>query len=396
MTEYERWADLSDREATGEMLSEAEREFLERFASEDDLARAESALWNELANLDAASDDAPAQVIADRAVAMVSKKARHPSSRTWFWLAGGAVAAAAAVAVFVSGRGAGGGRSGAVLELALGQVRASGASVERGERIGVGTEVTVADGPACVRLEPKMHACLADGSVVKLTSFGVSQRRLDLLSGRVDVALAPLAPGEHFSVVANGVWSTAVGTAFSVEVLAGGGTETIVHEGKVRVGAEHAGDLVIAHKIGLSGGGVKVEDLGDHTRTETADWKALAQVAERTVEAPIAPPEAARPSVEAPTLEPEPSAAIESPRTDPVRRAAPKVVEAESDTASAVDLLAQARQALRDKRWGDAATSYRSIIGTYPSSPEAHTVLVPLANLEVDRLGQAAAGLKHL
>jgi outer membrane protein assembly factor BamD (BamD/ComL family) len=51
---------------------------------------------------------------------------------------------------------------------------------------------------------------------------------------------------------------------------------------------------------------------------------------------------------------------------------------------------------LREKRWADAATSYRAIVSTYPSSPEAHTVLVPLANLEVDRLGQAAAGLKHL
>lgn len=390
MTEYERWAELSDREATGEVLSEAEREFLARFAAEDELARVESAFWSELGNLGASEDQASAHAIAERAVAAVAKKAQAKRGSAWIWLAG-AVAAAAAAAVLISGRGAGGNGPSAMLELALGQVRAGGALVERGASIGVGTEVTVAGGPACVRLEPKMHVCVADGSVVKLSGFGTSQRRLDLVSGRVDAALAPLPVGEHFSVVAKGVWSTAVGTAFSVEVLANGAVETIVHEGKVRVGGENAGDLVTAHKIGLSQGGVRVEDLGDHGRTETPDWKALGQVAERSVEAPIAPPEPAPTAHEAPAS-PEPSVSNETARVEAVRRAPPKP----ADTASAADLLSQARQALREKRWADAAASYRSIIGTYPSSSEAHTVLVPLANLEVDRLGQASSALKHL
>jgi hypothetical protein len=265
--------------------------------------------------------------------------------------------------------------------------------VEKGAHIDAASDVSVQGGPACLELEPRMHACLREGSVIKLTSLHASVRRLDLISGRVDAALAPLPRGESFSVVANGSWSTAVGTAFSVEVLANGAVETVVHEGKVRVGAEKDGDLVIAHKIGLSQGGVKVEDLGDHTRTETPDWKALGQVAGRSIEAPIvSAPEAPVPPVAEAPADREPSATVGNPsHVEP--KAAPKPAE---PAATAADLLSQARQALREKRWADAATSYRAIVSTYPSSPEAHTVLVPLANLEVDRLGQAAAGIKHL
>lgn len=389
-TEYERWAELSDREATGERLTDADHEFLERFAREDDLARAEAELWNEMANLDTGSDEVSSLRIADRAVEIASKKAPSRSSRTWMWAAGGVVAAAAAGALFISS-----GQSdqkSALLELSLGDVSVAGARVEMGARIGAGKEVTIAHGAACLALEPKMHACFREGSVVKLSTLGAPQRRLDLVSGRVDVALAPLPAGERFSIVANGTWSTAVGTAYSVEVLANGAVETIVHEGKVRVGGENTGDLVIAHKIGLSQGGVKVEDLGDHARTETADWKALSQVAERSIEAPIPVAETpAADTVEAPA-NPEPSVAA-GPSKIEGSRAAPKTIE---PPASAAELLALARQALREKRWADAATSYRSIVGTFPSSPEAHTVLVPLANLEVDRLGQAAQALNHL
>jgi hypothetical protein len=390
MTEYERWAELSDREATGESLSNVDREFLERFAREDEIARAEAALWNDMADLDAGDDEESALRIADRAVEIVSKKAPARSRRTWTWAVGSVVAAAAAGALFIaSGRGE---QPSALLELSLGDVTVGGARVAMGGRIGAGKEVTIAGGAACLALEPRMHACFSDGSVVKLSSLGAPQRRLDLVSGRVDVALAPLPQGERFSVVANGTWSTAVGTAFSVEVLANGAVETIVHEGKVRVGGENSGELVIAHKIGLSQGGVKVEDLGDHARTETADWKALGQVAERSIEAPIPVAEAPTADVEEAPASPEPGVATGPTKVEPPR-AAPKTIE---PPASAAELLALARQALREKRWADAATSYRSIVGSFPSSPEAHTVLVPLANLEVDRLGQAAQGLKHL
>jgi hypothetical protein len=386
MTDYERWAELSDREATGERLSEVDREFLERFAREDEQARAEAALWNEMANLDAGDDEESTFTIADRAVAIVSKKAPARTGRTWTWAVGGVVAAAAAGALFIaSGRSE---QGSALLELSLGDVSVGGERVAVGTRIGAGKEVTIARGAACLALEPRMHACFSEGSVVKLTSIGAPERRLDLVSGRVDVALAPLPNGERFSVVANGTWSTAVGTAFSVEVLANGAVETIVHEGKVRVG----GELVIAHKIGLSQGGVKVEDLGDHARTETADWKALGQVAERSIEAPMPVVETPAANAEEAPANSGPSVANGPTKVEPPR-AAPKAIE---PPASAAELLALARQALREKRWADAASSYSSIVTSFPSSPEAHTVLVPLANLEVDRLGQAAAGLKHL
>src|SRR5262245_34291384 len=149
MTDYERWADLSDREATGEPLSEADRDFLLRFADENDLARAEAALWDRLAALDSPADDGQTRLLADRAVAAVSKKGSR-SSRTWGWLAGGAVAAAAAAALFVAGRGTGGDRRSALLELSAGEVRADGSVVKMGARIEENTRVTIAGGPACL------------------------------------------------------------------------------------------------------------------------------------------------------------------------------------------------------------------------------------------------------
>src|SRR5581483_7156068 len=40
--------------------------------------------------------------------------------------------------------------------------------------------------------------------------------------------------------------------------------------------------------------------------------------------------------------------------------------------------------------------SSRQLIDPFPAAPEAHTVLVSLAKLELDRLGQPAAALQHL
>src|SRR5262249_18415250 len=51
-------------------------------------------------------------------------------------------------------------------------------------------------------------------------------------------------------------------------------------------------------------------------------------------------------------------------------------------------LLAEARTLRREDRWGDAVAAYRTLIKTHPRSSEAHTALVSLGDLLLDRLAQ--------
>jgi hypothetical protein len=253
-----------------------------------------------------------------------------------------------------------------------------------------------------VAVTPTIHTCLASGTKIRLTELERAERRVDLLAGRVAVALFPLPQGERFSIVSEGVWSSAVGTAFSVERLANSTVRTIVHEGKVAVGPEHGAEVVTAHKIGLAESGtVKISPLLEHGSTQTGEWTALGLVAGRSIEAEPLPPNSLEPAA-APEPEALPEAkapaAVPRPVAQAPRTTAPShTVEAPSTPApSATELLGSARQALREQRWSDAASSYSKIVSEYPSSPEAHTVLVPLARLELDRLSRPAAALDHL
>jgi hypothetical protein len=396
---YDRWVDVVDREALGEPVTEADLAFARGFERTDPRATAECELWESLATLRPVVDELGDRALANRAVAQVlqSRPAKSGRFRSAVF-AGGALAAAAALAFFVS-TGAKPALTNApsgVVELVAAAARTGSGTLTQGASIAEGGTVEAVGGPVCVSIEPRIHACLASGSKLQLARLGSGDRRIDLLAGRVAVALFPLPAGQHFSVVANGVWSTAVGTAFTVELASNGSVETVVHEGKVAVGPEHGGELVTAHKIGLSqGSSVDVTALVSHARTETPDLAALTSVAQRQIEAlplptgttAVTPPPAK--SVVSPPSE-EPSEQVE-PRT-----AARPVHVKDVELPSAEELLAGARQALREQRWSDAAGSYRRLVDAYPASAEAHTVRVPLARLEIQRLGQPAQALKDL
>jgi hypothetical protein len=399
ITDYERWEELVDRESRGEPLSLPERELLARVERTDERARAERELLRAFERIEGVEDERSAE-LAVRAVAVV-RSARRPRRRSVLpWLAG-ALAAAAAFAVWFrhEHRSDVPGGPYATIEYVTADVRVGGTRAELGAHVSVGRDVNVSGGTACFALEPGIHACFADGANVRLTRLGDPSRRVDLLRGRGAFALRKLSPGERFSVVANGVFSTAIGTAFTVELDDRGGVRTIVHEGKVAVGGENDGTPIGAHKIGLAHDGrVDLEPVLVHASTETDDWHALAQIAGRSIEdadsmprvEPASPPEPpATPAVsgvEVPARAPAPAA-------PPSRRAAESKPAA---PASASELLAAARQALRDQRWEDAAAAYQNIVSTYPASPEARTVLVPLAGLDIERLGRPVQGLELL
>ncbi|HVW23758.1 MAG TPA: hypothetical protein VHC69_00210 [Polyangiaceae bacterium] len=413
-TLYDRWATLAERDSIGEVLSAEERAFLREYPATDPLAATEVAIFDSLATFEAYLDPSSEHGLADKAVEQaLSGSERGPAlpmpmkprgARWLVWGVASVAAAAAAFAVFVRSPSGvpGTPAGGSVIEYAAAQVEVAGQRVVTGAHAAVGAEVAALGGPACVAVEPHIHACLADGAKLRLSAVGQGKRRLDLLAGRVAVALNPLPPAERLSVVANGVWSTAVGTAFTVELLPNGSVRTIVHEGKVAVGAESSTDVVDSHKIGLTAGGgaVQVAPPVSHETLETPDWVALARVANRSIEGPTAEVATAPSQAEA-VVAPQPETAQRAERLAPHGAAshAPKAEAPQEPAAPEVtpaSLLAAARQALREQRWADAGDSYGKIIDGFPSTPEAHTVLVSLAKLELDHLGQPAAALQHL
>ncbi|HEX4474240.1 MAG TPA: hypothetical protein VH142_04125 [Polyangiaceae bacterium] len=416
MTDYGRWSELSDREELGESLTAEELSFLAIQSERLPAARAETRLLAALAALPALADsddalDERTAFLADRAVATVLAAPRSSSViRRFAPYTGAALALAAGFALWVGTRAASplatGAASGGVLEVATGQVEANGVSVVRGAALALGSEVAVTSGVACIALEPTIHACLPAGARLRIISLGVPGRRVELLAGHVDVALFPLPAGQRFSVVANGTWSTAFGTAFTVALSPDGSVQTVVHEGKVRVGAEEGGSLVMVHQVGVDrAGDVTVTPLVDHAPTETSDWKELGVVAGRPIEGAM-PVTASAPEASAPAADSEAVAPLADPASSPAPAAKPAhhaaVAEAAepttavADAPSAAALLARARQSLREQRWADAASAYSDLVSSFPASAEAHTVLVPLAGLEIDRLGQPSRGLALL
>jgi hypothetical protein len=290
-------------------------------------------------------------------------------------------------------------------------------------------------------------------------------RKLDLESGKVAVQLVPQPEGWRFSIVADGVWSTAVGTAFTVERSAEQGVQTTVLNGKVRVGSDGGREqMVAAHqRARVHAGGSELAEISRND--ESPEWALLrpaalwsnpvsatlqlrgvpanavveldaqtigdgslstllpagshvvqlrvngavvatrefvAQVGQLTVLsfgaqelAPAAPPPTAieprQPHASVRATSPRREPVIEAPQPAPV--AAPVVVAA---APSAADMLAEAHKQMRASRFAEAAAQYQALRQAYPDSPESRTVLVSLAELQVDRLGKPDDALRNL
>lgn len=407
-SEYERWCDLADRAAVGEVLTAEDRDFLRDYALGDPVCQAELSVWRHMSDLTAPAEDLRARGIAKRVLERTigqkasPARAKPTKHRIGLWVGAGGAVAAAAAAVFLvatrptSERVASSSSPAASVVYVEGSVRAGGRAVHTGARLSPGTTLAVGEGVACVRTEPKITVCLGERSKLRLSELGVADRRLDLVSGRVAAALDPLREKGRFSIVADGTWVTAVGTAFSVAFVEGG-IESRVYEGKVTVGGRDGGELVKAYQLGLTTDRGLALDAIEGAPT-TSEWRALERVTGRRFEAPAGEAPSGKtaqaPSQEADrtqgevALEDHPAGSSRT-HTSPVQppRRAP------APLASAEDMLKEARGLLREKHWSEAAATYRRLIATHPSDPAAHTVLVSLGQLELDRLGDARSAL---
>jgi hypothetical protein len=479
--QYRRWAELMDREALGEMLSADDTTFCERFAGANPASRRELELLEELEQLDAAPS-ASSRAIVDGALARLAaetakveheevsqlKSARMPRV---VWFSGAAAAAAVGLALWllpakkqvaVETIQPPVGAARIELMYSTGDVRVDGKPVNGlSVPLAEGSTLAVGDGSACLAMDPGIDVCTKGNTQLRLSRTHSIWRRLDLESGKVAVQLVPQPDGWRFSIVADGVWSTAVGTAFTVEHGAAEGVRTTVLNGKVRVGSDggreqivtahqrahvHAGTsaleavsrsdespewallrpaslwsnpvsatlqlrgvpanaeiLLDAQAIGegalstvVPAGAHSVQVRVNGVVTAARDFTAQAgQLSVLSFSAQeLAPPAAQPPAV----IEPHASVRVtgihhnvETPATaEPVAQAVPAAAP------SAAEMLAEAHKQMRASRFDEAAAQYQALRQAYPDSAEARTVLVSLAELQVDRLGSPDLALRNL
>lgn len=294
--DYERYFELKDREACDEALSAAEREFCRLFEDRYPEAVPELAIYTELANLNA-PPDASSRALVERALAQLeaedgvresaeARLLRRTHATAWPTLIGVAAFALGATYALIerSPQGSAGNSAPNALvrtELvyASGKVNVSGANAAAGRTLlAQGSVIETTDGGACILIDSDINVCLGPDSRMRLAEVAGPARSIELEAGKLAARLPAQPEGMSLSIVADGVVSTALGTAFSVERADDQSVVTTVLNGKVRVGRGEDMTVVNAHErasspIGQRAGRVSVASV---RRTEEApSWVLL-------------------------------------------------------------------------------------------------------------------------
>jgi hypothetical protein len=305
--DFERYLELADREACDEPLSAEELAFCRAFERKHPEACPELKVYADLSQLNAAPD-AASRALVDSTLAQIEAEDAERASEDVKRLRGrrgvpGFVMVVAAAA-FALGSGyallqrapnagllraatgaANGGNPLARAELVYtsGSVKISDANGAAGRTLlSEGSTVETQSGAACVLIDSDINVCLAAQSRMRLRAIAGPARIVDLEVGKLATRLSTQPEGMSLSIVAAGVASTAVGTAYSVERKDGqnGQTEvtTIVLNGKVRVGREAEVVVVSAHERAVSqahGRAVKPTVTSVSRTEEAPSWALL-------------------------------------------------------------------------------------------------------------------------
>lgn len=297
-----------------------------------------------------------------------------------------------------------------------------------------GQRLAASEGGLCLVMDPGINVCLDAHSELVLSQTTGAQQRLELLRGRVALALDPQPRGYDVTVVAAGVESTAIGTVFSV-AMDETGIRTSVLEGKVRVAADGQSALVRAHErhlvseadrttkalsrrdeapewamvdatrlwrgrlsgtLSVRGQPIGAEVWLDGRQIGVTPLSSLIPAGHHRVEVragsgvlldqPIELSAGRRATVRYAPPEP-----LEVPARVVRRRPQPELPA--DQMPSTETLLSEARRLMLEGRFQQAALTYRALRVAHPQSPEASMVLVPLAELELDRLGEPKRAL---
>lgn len=463
-----RYAALSDRLALGEELAPDEHAFLVRMQHKDEACRLEAELIASLGELDGPPSERT-RALVDAALAHVGKghekSVASPGARSYggarsgatrWRVLGGAVAIAAAALVAIALRGREGKPAPVAPRVELvylsGEVTIGGApAAGSSSLLREGDVLAVKSGGACIAMDPEIDVCADTGTRLRLTGTTTPLRRLDLLEGKVAIQLAAQPEGSRLSIVSDGVWSTAVGTAFTVERDAQRGVRTTVLHGKVRVGEHEAkSKLVSAHQraVTRSGGDARETEIVAISRSdESPEWALLAPTklwnaaVAATLEISGAPAGAqvtldgqaigvaplstlvpagtrlidvrvnggvlwsrqvvltagARETISLAGVELKAAPPAPAPAEPALAPAAPaRATTGKARAASdGAELLREARKLLRDGAFAAAAAKYQELVRAHPGSAEARSSLLSLAELQLERLGDAGLALSY-
>jgi ferric-dicitrate binding protein FerR (iron transport regulator) len=425
--ECQPWIDISDREAIGEIITEEERRFQRAHEATCQSCADEAAVWR---SLDGAALES---VLDDRALEQVLSAARAPRGQAETSLrraaagrrkpavigaAVGALALAAAVAMMAR-------RPHLAPSPADIADNAPAPAVDMPEMvpslppaIAPAAEARIASGtsPTCRMISPGATACLGAGSEVTTARLVSPRRLLDLVHGRVVVSLAPQAPGTSFGVATPAGTVTAVGTIFSVEILANGDTVARCERGEVVVQAtgSSAQQRLLAGEQLRIGDPRPVAALTIHDRKRdlalltyredrpSGRGEKSAEVAEREERSSArnekAEPsrglgESARSVNDAPRAA-DPAPNMVAPVATPAPAATPTARAAEPGARAPVrDLLGRARALRSQGSFREAADAYRAAYQSDPHGAEGRTALVALGGLLLSELNDPAGAL---
>lgn len=295
-----------------------------------------------------------------------------------------------------------------------------------------GMRLQTRDGKACVRLPQLAVACLDQATVVLIPEPNGERYGLEVESGRVVVRVAPMPEGKHFSLSAGPLEARALGTFYVLEIEPTGSASVGVMEGRVRV-VRHASSVVLSPRQRTVAGrslsepvtldparadtyrallpahaSSDVAGVALHLKTEPAGASVEldGQVVGRSPLSLMTTPgkrnatlrlEGYQPMTRSFEIEPNERNSFQLFSLNRADAPPPTVTHGMKPTGrlvpapSAADLLRAARGLVGKGRWAEAAASYRRLRQLHPGSAEAHTVLVALGQLQLDRLGDPRA-----
>jgi ferric-dicitrate binding protein FerR (iron transport regulator) len=225
MSDCERWVALSDRDAVGEGLAREEREFLLVHARDCNECGAEADVWRALERTCVPEESPPPARVQStrlRAVAVLFVAAAAAilvaaGARTWM-RAPDRPAGPPAGSASLAARSA---EATTCVGFVSGDVDVDDREPVVGAPLSRGAVVSTRAGSTCLVVDQGVRACLSPRSRVRIVETARPDRRLEVLAGKVVAELEPQPPGTTFTLEARDGTATAIGTAFSVEVLEG-------------------------------------------------------------------------------------------------------------------------------------------------------------------------------
>lgn len=277
---------------------------------------------------------------------------------------------------------------------------------ENGGRLSAGDTLKTTDDSALFRSDPVLALALDSESILHLSEMNQDLVEMELRRGMVAAHLLR-GVGLGMKVRTDRADVTVTGTVFSVE-RSRNTVEVSVIDGQVKVDSpllengstlvDEGERLVIGEEnpetetIGVKERNVLLALLGMPLEKEPAcEETSVEAIASTEPAADLAAD--TNGSAEAAVRKGSGSRRVSetTPRgsSDLAKAAAPEA------TATPGDHIRTARERLKTGDWNGAASSYRRVLQEFPASPESLTVLLPLAELELEHLGRADLALKH-